>query len=203
MTGKFTLSSTADHHAQDDGADRQALDPPVGLDQLRRRQQLGQDAVLGRRVGRRAEADDGVGHQWVAAEQHHQAADHLDAVGDEHHPALGDRVGKCADEGRQHHIEEGEHRHQCGRLPGRRTVAAQQLDGGDEQCVVGERAEELRRHDGREAFFHRALACATDGYRCDVSGRPLAVSGGLTGARFIARTPLAESPAPCRVRSKR
>ena len=30
----------------------------------------------------------------------------------------------------------------------------QQLDGGDQQCVVRQRAEELRRHDGVEAFFH-------------------------------------------------
>ena len=46
----------AEQHAQDDRADGQALDPAVGLDQLRRRQQLGEDAVLGRRVGRGAEA---------------------------------------------------------------------------------------------------------------------------------------------------
>ncbi len=37
----------AQQHAQDDGGNRQPLDPAVGLDQLRRGQQLGQDAVLG------------------------------------------------------------------------------------------------------------------------------------------------------------
>ena len=48
-------------------ADRRALDPAVGDDELLRRQQLGQDAVLGRRVGGGAEADDGVGERAGAA----------------------------------------------------------------------------------------------------------------------------------------
>ena len=48
----------AEQDAEDDRQDRQALDPAVRLDQLRVRQQLGEDAVLGRRVRRRAEADD-------------------------------------------------------------------------------------------------------------------------------------------------
>jgi hypothetical protein len=38
----------AQQHAQDDGGNGQAFDPAIGLDQLRRRQQLGEDAVLGR-----------------------------------------------------------------------------------------------------------------------------------------------------------
>ena len=145
----------AEQHAQDDGADGQALDPAVGLDQLRRRQQLGEDAVLGRRVGRRAQPHHGVGQQRVAAEQHHQAAHHLDAVADEHDAALGQRIGEGADEGRQHDVEQREHRHQGGALPFGGARRAQQLDRGDEQRVVGQRAEELRRHDGRETFFHR------------------------------------------------
>jgi len=37
----------AQHHPHDDGGDRQAFDPAIGLDQLRRRQKFGQDAVLG------------------------------------------------------------------------------------------------------------------------------------------------------------
>ena len=45
----------------------EALDPAVGDDQLLRRQQLGEDAVLGRRVGRRAEADQRIGEQRVRA----------------------------------------------------------------------------------------------------------------------------------------
>ena len=53
----------AQQDAQDDRGDGQALDPAVGLDQLRGRQQLGEDAVLGRRVGGGAQADDGIGQQ--------------------------------------------------------------------------------------------------------------------------------------------
>ncbi len=144
----------ADQDAQDDRRDRQPLDPAVGLDQLRRRQQLGEDAVLGRRVGRRAQTDHRIGQQRVAAEQHHQAAQHLDAVADEHDPALGHRVGEGADEGRQQHVEQREHRRQGRHLPGRRVRRLQQLDGGHQQRVVSQRAEELRRHDGVETLLH-------------------------------------------------
>ena len=53
----------AEQHAEDDRADRRALDPAVGDDELLRRQELGQDAVLGRRVGGGAEAHDRVGER--------------------------------------------------------------------------------------------------------------------------------------------
>jgi hypothetical protein len=144
----------AQQDAQDDGGDGQALDPAVGLDQLRGRQQLGEDAVLGRRVGRRAQAHDRIRQQRVRAEQHHQAAHHLDRVADEHDLALGHGVGEGAHERRQHHVEQREHRHQC-RAPARSGPGRlQQFDGGDEQRVVGQRREELRRHDGVETALH-------------------------------------------------
>jgi len=38
------------------------------------------------------------------------------------------------------------------------TLPFEQFHGRHEQRVVGQRAEELRRHDGRKAFFH-ALCC--------------------------------------------
>ena len=114
--------------AEDDRQDRQALDPAVRLDELRVRQQLGQDAVLGRRVRGRAEADDRVGDQRMAAEQHHQAADDLDRVRDEHHRALRHRVGEGADERREDHVEQREHRRQRRDVPGRRAGRLQQFD---------------------------------------------------------------------------
>jgi hypothetical protein len=121
--------------------------------------------------------------EWVAAEQHHQAAGDLDRVADEHHPALGDAVGEGADEGREHDVEQREHRGQRGHLPGRCLGEPQHLDGGHEQCVVGQRAEELRRHDGREAFFHRvarrAGAAVNEAALANVSVSSLA--GGLPG----------------------
>ena len=93
----------------------------------------------------------------MGAEQHHQAADYLDAVGVEHHLALGHCIGKGADKGRQHHVEEREHRHQCGALPFGAAGGVEQFNGSDEQRVVSQRAEELRRHDGEEAFFHEPI----------------------------------------------
>jgi hypothetical protein len=40
------------------------------------------------------------------------------------------------------------------RLPFGGATGLQQFDGGDEQRVVGERREELRRHDGVETALH-------------------------------------------------
>jgi hypothetical protein len=67
LLGNFrTNQRAADDYAQDDGSDGQALDPAVGDDEQAVRQVFGQDAVLGRRVGSGAEADDGVGGEgWV------------------------------------------------------------------------------------------------------------------------------------------
>ena len=94
-------------------SDRQALDPAVGLDQLRGRQQLGEDAVLGRRVGRGAEADDGVARAADCAPNSIiRQPTTLMAFDDEHDLALGHGVGKGADQRREQHVEEREHRHQ-------------------------------------------------------------------------------------------
>ena len=149
-----------EQHAQNDGANGQALDPAVGLDQLRGRQQLGEDAVFGRRVGRRAQPHQGVGQQRMHTPQHQQAADHLDRVADEHHLTLGPRVSKSAHEGREDHVKQRKQRHQRCRLPARRLLRAQQLDGHHKERVVRQRAEELRRHDGVEAALHGGVGCA-------------------------------------------
>jgi hypothetical protein len=157
----------AQQHAQNDGGDRQPLDPAIGLDQLGRRQQLGQDAVLGRRIRRCTQAHHGVGQQRVQAGQHQQTTHHLDGVAHEHDLALGQRIGKRTDKGRQHHVEQGEHGHQRSTLPLGGAARAQQLHGRHKQCVVGERAEKLRRHDGVKTALHRggwgAAISGTDG----------------------------------------
>ena len=67
MRGMSMASSTLGHrpadqqaaekYAENDRGDGRALDPAVGDHQLPRRQQLGEDAVLGGRVRGRAEAD--------------------------------------------------------------------------------------------------------------------------------------------------
>ena len=98
----------AEHHAEDDRADRQAFDPAVGLDQLGGRQVLGEDAVLGRRVGRRAEADDRIGGSGLHPNSISRQPTTLMVFDDEHHLALGQSVGEGADEGREHHVEDDE-----------------------------------------------------------------------------------------------
>ena len=145
----------AQHDAENDRGDGEALDPAVGLDQLRGRQQFGEDAVLGRRIRRRAQAHDRVGHQRVTAEEHHQAAHDLDRVADEHHLALGQGVGEGAHQRRQRDVEDGEDGHQRRALPFRGSCGAQQFDGSNEKRLVGQRREELRRHDGVETALHR------------------------------------------------
>src|SRR6266571_2385249 len=93
----------------------------------------------------------------VAGEEQQRAPGDLDGVGDEHHAALGDRVGEGSHERGEHDVGHGKEELQQRYHP-RRAVKLQELgDRGDQQRVVGERAEELRRHDGVEAAFHRSL----------------------------------------------
>ena len=144
----------AQQHPQDDGADRQPLNPAIGAHQLRGRQQLGQDAVLGRGIRRRPQAHDGVGQQRMRPPQHQQAAQHLDGVADQHDPPFGHGIGKRPDKRGQHHVKQGKHGHQSRLLPLVRPRTAQKCDRGNEQGIVGQRAEKLRRHDGIETALH-------------------------------------------------
>jgi hypothetical protein len=86
--------------------------------------------------------------------EHQQTPGYLDGVADEHDAPFGLGVGKRPHKRRQHHIKQGKHGHQSGTLPLRGLAAAQQLHGHNEQRVVGQRAEKLRRHDGVEAALH-------------------------------------------------
>src|SRR4030095_77318 len=71
---------------------RVALDARGHPTQPPGRDQRGEDAVLRRRVGGCAEADDRIGQQRVDRDERHQAAGHLDRIGDQHHASLGPRV---------------------------------------------------------------------------------------------------------------
>ena len=175
----------ADQHAAEQGPeydrrDRQALDPAVGDDQPVVRQVLGEDAVLGRRISGGAEPDDAVGHEHRDVKglsrlrqprgyEHQQAAYDFHQVGDEHHPALGHRVGERADERGEYHVGNGEEELEQRRHPLRRRHLDQHRDRRDQQRVVGERREELRRHDDVEAERHAQ------------SGRPARASEGRAG----------------------
>ena len=155
MLGDFRADQrTADDDAEDDGADGQAFDPAVGDDEQAVRQVFGQDAVLGRRVGGGAKADDGIGKQRMGAEEHHAAADDLDAVADQHAPALGHRVGKGANEGGEHDVGNGEEGLEERFVFRRRLHLTQRGDGGNQQGVVGQRGKKLRGHDDVEAERH-------------------------------------------------
>ena len=107
----------AEHGAQYDGGDGEALDPAVRDDELLVRQVFGQDAVLRRRIRRGTEADDRVGRERIEAPQHQHAADDLDAVGEEHHLALRQAVGERANVRREQHVGDDEEELEVGREP--------------------------------------------------------------------------------------
>ena len=119
-----------------------------------RRQQLRQNPIFRRRVRGGAQPDDCVRGERMRFDQHQRAAENLDRVGEQHHAAFGHRIGERADEGSEHDIRHDEALLQRRRHPGRLVELAQQRDRGDQQGVIGERAEELRRHDRVEAGFH-------------------------------------------------
>ena len=87
--------------------------------------------------------------------KHHEAADDLDDIRDEHDPALRHRVGESADEGREHHVGDREEELQQRRHPLRRLHLQEQRDRGDEQRIVRERREKLRRHDDVKTEGHQ------------------------------------------------
>lgn len=171
QSGRHVVANhqAAEHGAGDDGADRQPLDPAIGHHQQAVRQVFGEDAVLRRRVGRGAQTDHRVGEQRVRAQEQQQTATDLDRVADQHHPPLRHAVGKGADEGRQQNIREREEELEQRLEFGRCRHVPEHGDRDDQQGVVGQRGEELRRHDDVEAVRHRE-------------------SDHGTGARFISRT---------------
>ena len=144
----------AEQDAQNNGRNRQALNPAVGFNQLGRRQQLGQDAVLGRRVRRSTQAHDGIGQQRMPAKEHHQTAHNFDTVAHQHDLPLRPGVRNRAYKRGQHHIKQCKQGHQECLLPLGRLGIAQQLHRCDKQRVVCQRAKKLRGHDGEKTAFH-------------------------------------------------
>ena len=90
----------------------------------------------------------------MGAPEHRHAAQDLDGVGDEHHLALGQTVREGAHPRREHPIGDDEEELQVGREPDGAVGLHQQRDRRDEQRIVGERREKLRRHDDVEAGIH-------------------------------------------------
>jgi len=87
-------------------------------------------------------------------EKHERATADLDEVGNEHHPALGQGVGKCADEGGEQDVGEDEKQlQQRGHPPGCVHVG-KEGNGRDEKRVIGKRRKKLRCHDGVKAAIH-------------------------------------------------
>ena len=124
----------AEQHAQDDRGDRQALDPAVGLDQLRRPAAARSGCRTWPASRPPPQAHDGVGHQRVRLPNSIIRQPTTLMALETNITRPWGCVGKGADEGRQHHVEQREHRHQracCHSAP----PLAQQLDGRDEQAL--------------------------------------------------------------------
>ncbi|MGF6509685.1 hypothetical protein OKW26_005512 [Paraburkholderia sp. 32] len=164
----------AEHRAENDRADRGAFDPAVRGNEPVRRQQFGENAVFGGRVGRRAEADDAVRNQRMRADQHRYAANHLDRIGDEHHASFRTGVGECAHEGGKNDVRQHKKQLEQRRHPVRSVKIFQQSDSSDQKRIVGQRRKKLRGHDGVKTFFHLMRCCPRCGLSapavCHVSG---------------------------------
>jgi hypothetical protein len=149
-----TDHDAAKNGTEDDRGHGQTFHPAIGEHQFLVREIFGEDAVLGRRIHRRADADEAVGQQRMCAHQHGNAAEQLHCVGHEHHAAFGQGIRERTDERRQHDIGENEKLLKHGRLPCLCMDARQQRDRGEQQCVVGQRREKLRCQDGVEPAVH-------------------------------------------------
>jgi hypothetical protein len=88
-------------------------------------------------------------------EEHQRTATYLDGVADQHHPPLGHGVGKSPDKSRQQHIGQGEEQLEERFVFLGGLHLPEYIDGGDQQGIVGQRREELRRHDHVETEGHR------------------------------------------------
>ena len=118
-----------------------------------RGQELREDSVLCGRIGGGAETHDRIRDQRVDEREHHEAADHLDRIGDQHDAALRHRVRKGPDQRRQHDIGH-EALLQRRRHPIRLVQLLEERNGGNQQRVVRERRKKLRRHDRVETGLH-------------------------------------------------
>ena len=68
----------------------------------------------------------------MRAEQHQQAADHLDGVGHQHHLALWETISERPHKRRQHDVEKGEQGYQRRPLPFWGAVISEQLNSSNE-----------------------------------------------------------------------
>ncbi len=131
--------------------DRRGLHQSVGLHQPLRGSQLRQDSILRRRVGRGADTDQAVGNERVETEQHAQRTDHLESVGEEHHSALGARVGERSHERGEQNVGADKELLQDRRRPVRVMIDSQECQRAEQQRVVRHRGEELRQQHGDHA----------------------------------------------------
>ena len=129
----------------------------IGGDQFFGGEQFGQDAVFGRRIGRRAETDHPIRDQRMHVEKHQPASDDFDHVGDEHDAALGQGIGEGADESGKHNIRQHEEQLQQRRHPLGGMHLRQQRDCCDQQGIIRKRRKKLCRYDGVETAIHPLL----------------------------------------------
>ena len=150
-----------------------AFDPAVGDDELPRRQELGEDPVLRRRIGGGAEADDRVREERMESMNIiAQPATLMTLVMNITRPFGIESANAPTNQAKRR-----TRRRRTAWAAAPSTAARRASAGGDDddpQHIVGERAEELRRHDGVEAAFHARGA--------DVAGRRPAKTKDARGA---------------------
>ena len=110
----------ADDCSQNNSKHGQAFHPAVSQYQLSCRQIFGKDAVFGRRISRRTQADQAVSEQRIDTEQHGETAEDFDVVADEHYAPLGQRVGERAHKRGEHDVGKNKCFLQNRRMPIRR-----------------------------------------------------------------------------------
>ena len=140
----------AQYHTEQDRDDGGAFHHAVRPHQDSRAEHLREDAVFGRRIHGRADADQGVSGQRIDARHHGERAREFDQVRHQHHAPFGKSVRDLPDKGSEQ--DEGhnegflQQRHQMGQ-----SLRFHDGDGRDQDGIVGQSGKELRRQHRHHA----------------------------------------------------
>ncbi len=148
------------YRAKQNGGDSRGLHQAIGLHQLIAGGQLAENAVFGRRVGRRANAHQRIANKWVKAHADTQRPEQLQPVGEHHYPSLSKAVRHLTNKGREEYVSTYKHHLQDWLAPVRIELSLEQRQGGKQQGVITKRREELggshRQHALRQQRIVRA-----------------------------------------------
>ena len=153
MVGEFGSGQRADQ----DGRDRRALDHAVGAHEVILGNEFGQDAVFGRAVERRPDADDRISDQRLQPRQDQQCPGGLERVGRHEDLRLWKAVGRRANPWCARDKSDQKHALQCRNVPGGRIPGFQHDRDDDEQDgIVGKRRQELRDDQRQQVAVHES-----------------------------------------------